>query len=174
MVVGQPGAGKSTFAREIGAIAHLPVHHEDGLLWLPGWIERPADEREALVAEACAGEAWVFDGGRSSACLARADTLVWLDVALPVRAWRLARRTLRHRGRSRPELPEGCPDRFRAEFLAYVWRQRREARERLRAFYEGAPPGTAKVRLVGARAARRHLAALRHAARGGNLGISHR
>lgn len=38
------GAGKSTFARELGAITGLEVIHLDRLYWKPGWVETPKDE----------------------------------------------------------------------------------------------------------------------------------
>lgn len=177
MIVGQPGAGKSTLAREIGAITHLPVFHIDLIHWRSGWIERSGDEKDALCAEVHARERWVFEGGRSSTWperLARADTLIWLDVAWPWRLWRIVWRTLRRHGRSRPDLPPGCPERLTTEFLGYVWRTRTSARERLRALYDRAPPGRTKVHLVGPRAARRYLGGLEQAAKSGNLGISHR
>jgi adenylate kinase family enzyme len=36
-VIGSPGAGKSTLARELGAALGLPVYHLDRLLWRPHW-----------------------------------------------------------------------------------------------------------------------------------------
>jgi energy-coupling factor transporter ATP-binding protein EcfA2 len=44
MVVGQPGAGKSTLARAMGEITKLPVVHIDHIHWQAGWIDR-ADPR---------------------------------------------------------------------------------------------------------------------------------
>ena len=41
MIVGQPGAGKSTIARQIGQRTGLPVVHIDKIHWMPGWVERP-------------------------------------------------------------------------------------------------------------------------------------
>jgi len=177
MIIGQPGSGKSTLAREIGAIAHLPVFHIDHIHYRPGCVERPSAEKDALCAEVHARETWVFEGGHSSTWperLARADTLIWLDVGLPLRSWRIVSRTLRHHGRSRPDLPADCPERFDAGFFRFVWRTRRTSRERIRVFHEAAPRHKTSVRLVGARAARRYLDGLRHAAKSGNLGISHR
>ena len=83
MIIGQPGAGKSTLARKIGLITHLPVYHIDHMHYRSGWVERSGAEKDALCAEVQAKDRWVFEGGRSSTWqkrLARADTLIWLDV----------------------------------------------------------------------------------------------
>jgi adenylate kinase family enzyme len=43
-VVGSSGAGKSTFARDLGARTGLPVVHLDRPFWRPGWVETPREE----------------------------------------------------------------------------------------------------------------------------------
>ena len=48
MIIGQPGAGKSTFARTLGEISHLPVHHIDHIHWMSGWQERSGEEKDHL------------------------------------------------------------------------------------------------------------------------------
>jgi adenylate kinase family enzyme len=37
IVIGIPGAGKSTFARRLGDKLNLPVYHLDRYFWSPGW-----------------------------------------------------------------------------------------------------------------------------------------
>lgn len=177
MIIGQPGSGKSTLAREIGAITHLPVIHIDHIHWRAGWIERTGAEKDVLCAEVHAQERWIFEGGRSSTWperLARADTLIWIDLAWPRRVWRVVRRTLRYHGRNRPDLPAGCPERFNREFFEFIWRTRHVGRDRARTTFDTAPADKTKVRLSGSRSARRYLDGLEQAARTGNLGISHR
>ena len=66
MVVGQPGSGKSTVARALGAATGLPVVHLDRLHWMAGWRERPRAERDRLFAEAEAGERWIIEGNYSA------------------------------------------------------------------------------------------------------------
>lgn len=46
LVIGSPGAGKSTLAHALAERSRLPLFHMDKLHWLPGWIER--DRAEAL------------------------------------------------------------------------------------------------------------------------------
>ena len=177
MIIGQPGSGKSTLARKMGEITHLPVVHIDLIHWKTGWVERTGAEKDALIAEVHARDQWIFEGGRSStwdARLARADTLIWLDLPLPLRLWRVATRTLRHYGQSRPDLPEGCPEHFNLEFYQWIWNTRHSARQRSAALMASAGPSVACHHLQSRRAVARYLADLRKAAKTGNLGISHR
>jgi len=44
LIIGAGGAGKTTFARQLGEILGLAVVHLDALYWKPGWVEPPKDE----------------------------------------------------------------------------------------------------------------------------------
>jgi adenylate kinase family enzyme len=164
MIIGQPGAGKSWLARRLGDATGLPVVHIDREVhWLPGWVESSPQDKVRRAAAIHARDAWIIEGGHSRSWpqrLARADTLIWLDVPLPVRVLRVTARTLRHRGQSRPDLPQGCPDHLNAEFIRYIWRTRRTARLAARSFYDHAPPHVATIRLTGAQDVNGYLAAL--------------
>ncbi|WP_210203371.1 AAA family ATPase [Breoghania corrubedonensis] len=141
MIVGQPGSGKSTLARSLAQVTGLPVVHIDQLLWQSGWVLRPKAEVDVLCLEAHARPCWIFEGGHSPTWadrLERCDTLIWLDVPLPLRMFRVLRRTLRHYGYARPDLPPGCPERFDISFLVWIWRTRKTAREKMRRLHEGA------------------------------------
>ncbi len=134
MIIGQPGSGKSTLAREIGRITGLPVVHIDHIHWQTGWVERTRPEKTRLCNEVEAREAWIFEGGHSATWayrIARADRLIWLDLPTGLRFRRVSWRLLRHYGRSRPDLPEGCPERFGRgpfTFWAWIWNPRHSAR----------------------------------------------
>ncbi len=177
MIIGQPGSGKSTLARELGRITFLPVYHIDEILWKPGWEVRPAPEKDRMCAEVHAKGSWIFEGGWSvtwSERLARADTLIWLDLPLPQRAWRIFWRTVRYTGRSRPDLPKGCPERFDLEFTQWVWRTRRTGRASMQRLFERAPAEKDRHHLRSGREVRHYLRDLRRAVAVGNLGIPHR
>ena len=48
-ILGTSGSGKSTLAQTLGATYHAPVLHLDTVHFLPGWVERPLDEENAIV-----------------------------------------------------------------------------------------------------------------------------
>ena len=154
MIVGGPGSGKSTLARALGERTGLPVFHMDHIHYTAGWVERSTAEKSRLTHEVHARDVWIFEGGHSATHaerIARADTVVWLDVPIARRLVRVVRRTLRYRGMTRPDLPPGCPERLNLrtlEFLWVVWRTRRTSRAKLARIGEEARSELRFVRLI--------------------------
>ena len=134
LVVGCAGAGKTTFALRLAAALGLPIIHLDIEYWRPGWHHTPPDEWQSRVDELSGREAWVMDGnygGTLDRRLARADAVVFLDVDRLTCLRRVVLRSLRYRGRSRPDLPSGCPERLDWQFLLWVWNYGRRSRGRV-------------------------------------------
>lgn len=132
MIIGQPGSGKSTLARAIGWKTGLPVVHVDHIHWMSGWVERPKPEKIAMAMTEQAKDAWIFEGGLGATKehrLQRADTLINLDFPLWFRAWRVFKRTLISYSKTRPDLPDGCPEQFSFEFWKWIWDTSRTNRE---------------------------------------------
>ena len=146
MIVGQPGSGKSTLARQLGERTGLPVVHIDTIHWQPGWVERSRDEKTRLCHKVEAGERWIFEGGHSVTWhnrVARADLLIWIDCPTPLRFWRVLLRALRHRGQTRPDLPDGCPELLGnlPAFFRFMWRTKTSARAKMKQLVATAPSG---------------------------------
>jgi len=117
-VVGTSGSGKTTLARRLAGRLGIPHVELDALHWGPDWM--PAPDFRERVAEALCGEAWTTDGNYSRVrdiIWARADTVVWLDYALPRVMWQVTTRTLR-RTVSREQLWHGNREQFRAAFFS--------------------------------------------------------
>lgn len=140
LVIGSGGAGKTTFARRLASRTGIPLVHLDAEYWRSGWVPTPTDEWHAKVADIVRGDAWVMDGnygGTLDARFAACDTIIFLDVARLVCLWRVVSRWLRHRGRSRPDMTPGCPERLTWEFVTWIWtypsRRRPEILRRLAA-----------------------------------------
>lgn len=123
LIIGPCGSGKSTLARELAPLLGLPLVHMDQLGWQPGWVETEKAELHAKLASAVAEDAWLIEGNYGSTLaprLERADTVVYLDFPIRLCLWRLMRRIASHRGQSRPDMPEACPERFDLAFFWYV------------------------------------------------------
>jgi adenylate kinase family enzyme len=124
LVIGSGGSGKSTFAARLGKRTGLPVIHLDTLYWRAGWQATPRAEWAALVDELLSRDAWIMDGnygGTMERRLAACDTVVFLDLPRTLCLWRVVTRSIRYRGRTRPDMREGCNERLNWEFVRWVW-----------------------------------------------------
>jgi adenylate kinase family enzyme len=123
LIIGPCGAGKSTLASLLGARLRLPVFHMDQLNWKPGWVEGGKDEIRRQLVDIVAGDRWLIDGnygGTLAERLQRADAVVYLDFPISLCLARVLRRIWTYRGRSRPDMTEGCPERLDFAFLLYL------------------------------------------------------
>jgi adenylate kinase family enzyme len=161
LVIGSPGAGKSTLAAQISRRTGLPLIHLDGHYWGVGWTEPDKQEWAERVTALAAADQWVMDGnygGSLELRLARADTVLWLDFPAWLCLVRIVRRAIRYRGRVRPDMADGCPERLTWEFLSYTAGFRRGGRRRI---VERIPAFRGKlIRLCRSREAARFLAML--------------
>jgi adenylate kinase family enzyme len=108
-ITGNAGSGKTTLARRVGEQLGLTVFGLDEIVWRPGWRKSPADWRAEKIAALIAPEAWVIEGV-SATVLEAADFVIFLDVDRRTSFFRCARRNWRYLFRSRPGLPENCPE----------------------------------------------------------------
>lgn len=131
LILGSPGAGKSTFARRLAELSGLPVVHLDQHYWLPGWTEPDGDVWHDTVKELLTRPRWIIDGdygGTLDMRLRDADTVFFLDLPRWLCITRVLKRISTSYGRTRPDLADGCPERFDWEFLKYVWNYPRKRR----------------------------------------------
>ena len=137
MIVGGPGSGKSTLARDMGSQINLPVHHMDHIHWMPGWVQRPRSDRIKMAHGVERGDRWIFEGNFSSTFdhrATRADTLIWLDLPVSLRLWRVAWRSVRFYGQERPDMAPGCVEGIHHEtlhFFRWIWDTRHTHRRKV-------------------------------------------
>ena len=133
LVVGCPGSGKSTFSKKLHHLTHLPLCHLDLLYWKE---DKTTVERAVFLerlAEILSGESWIIDGNYTRTYpqrLTKCDTVIHLDFNRFVCLWGVINRVLKNYGQVRPDMPEGCPERFDWEFLKWVWNFNRTHRPR--------------------------------------------
>lgn len=140
LVLGCPGAGKSTLARSLGEALSLPVVHLDRLWWKSGWVNRTEGEFDALLDAVLLGEEWVIDGNYLRTLprrLERCDAVVLLDYPRRVCLLRALRRILTWRGRTRPDMAADCPERLDGEFVRWIWEFHRTQRPQVLELLDG-------------------------------------
>jgi len=171
-VVGNSGSGKTTLARAIANRIGADHIELDSIHHLENWTPIDRDEMRQILAEAIESDSWVVDGNYQSLVqdlvLARADTVVWLDLPRRVVMPRIIRRTL---GRMilRKELWNGNRERFRNLFnrqpeeniILWSWTQHGKYRQQyLDAATDPAHEHIEWVRIASPRQQRRWLAGL--------------
>lgn len=123
MIIGSGGAGKSTLARQLGDVLGLPVIHLDLENWRPGWVETPKDEWQRKVEAMVQRNCWIMDGNYTGTLPIRmkaADSVLFLDYPWYLCLWRVLKRQIQYRGRTRPDLTPGCIERLHWEFLKWI------------------------------------------------------
>ena len=118
IVIGCPGAGKSTFARQLREATGLPLYYLDMLWHRPDRTNLPREEFDARLEELLREERWIIDGNynrtlerRLQAC----DTVFFLD--LPVETCLEGAQA--RIGQKREDLP-WVEEEFDAEFRQWI------------------------------------------------------
>lgn len=131
LIVGSGGAGKTTLAIQLAKLLNLEVIHLDQHYWNSGWRENTPEEWNAKVQNLIAKDRWVMDGNYSGTLEIRAksaDTIIFLDFSTWTCLWGIFWRRIQYHGRTRPSMPENCPERLDGEFFRYVGNYRRTRR----------------------------------------------
>ncbi|MDR3537549.1 MAG: AAA family ATPase [Acetobacteraceae bacterium] len=147
VVVGTPGAGKTTLARILAARLALPHIELDAINWQAGWHDLTRhDPAEFIrrVTDATEGDAWVVDGNYGPVrdrVWQRATHLVWLDYERPVIMGRVIRRSL-WRAALRTPLWAGNRERWRHLLqpdhpIRWAWRTWARRRHEIEALLAG-------------------------------------
>ncbi len=134
LVIGSGGAGKTTFAKRLSKILMIEVIHLDSLYWKSGWIEPPKDEWKQTVEQLIAPECWIMDGNYSGTLDVRieaCDTVIFLDFAQTICEWRVIKRSIKYRNKSRPDMAEGCPEKIDLKFMLWVWNYQKRTKPKV-------------------------------------------
>ena len=124
MIIGSPGAGKTTLAKQIGAMLDIEVIHLDWLFWKEGWQKTVKSERTRILYPIIQRDRWVLDGTYKNTLDARlkvADCVIFLDISRYICLWRVIKRRILYIGKQRPEVAPGCPDKVDWDFLRSIW-----------------------------------------------------
>jgi adenylate kinase family enzyme len=139
VIIGSPGAGKTTLAKELHSMLKIKVFHLDRLFWQRGWKGKTRDTRIGIMDNLVLEKGWIIEGtylSSSEPRLYTADTIIFLDIPPLLCLWRIIKRHRKYHGRSLRDIPEGCTDKLTLlrmlKVLAFPFRGRRTLKQKLR------------------------------------------
>ena len=129
-IIGHSGSGKSTLARKLSEKYDLPVLHFDTVQFRPGWEIRPQASKEIMTKVFLdLHDAWVIDGNYSKLYYPRrmeeADVIVVMLFNRWRCLWRVTRRYLKYKNKTRPDMGPGCKEKLDWEFVKWILRDGR-------------------------------------------------
>lgn len=124
LIIGSGGAGKSTFARKLHELTGIELIHLDKLYWQPNWVEPTKSEWKQTIEDLLKKDSWIMDGNYSNTLelrIADCDTAIFLDLPRTICVWRAFKRFLNYKKNGRPDMAEGCDEKFNLEFYEWIW-----------------------------------------------------
>ena len=119
LIVGSPGSGKSTLARKITEKTGYELIHLDNEYWSDTWVATPREEFREKVSKLVEKDCWIMDGNYSNTFdirLPAADVVIFLDINRFVCLFSVISR----HGKARPDIPDGCAEKFDKEFITWI------------------------------------------------------
>lgn len=100
--IGSTTSGKTTMATGLAGLLDLTAVDLDGLAWEPGWREAHVDIFRDRIRHALSGDGWVtsgnYIGDAQDLIWPRLDTVIYLDMSIPLLVRRVLTRSWGRRG----------------------------------------------------------------------------
>lgn len=125
IVIGSPGAGKTTFSRRLADMTHLPIHHLD-YYYHDSHFEYQNDRRRwrEKITELVSNPTWIIDGNYKSTFdirFPKADTIIYLDYGTGTALRRALKRRIVLHGKVRDDMPSNWREKLTFELFRFIW-----------------------------------------------------
>lgn len=142
LVVGNDGAGKTYFARQLSEKLGLPLIHLDKEFFRKGWRQTPREQWLETHHELLKADEWIIDGYYPATLKERflqADAVIYLDVPNLLCYHHLFKRKKEYKYKPRTDLPENCPEILRLEQFRAIHRFNATERNRVYSYMQRFP-----------------------------------
>lgn len=115
LLIGNAGAGKTTFARQLAQKLQLPLVHLDTLYWRDNWEHLTRDEFDTVLQHELEKPEWIIDGNFNRTIAHRlqyCDTLFYFDFPTITCLAGITKRTLTNLGKARSDMGGNCVEHF--------------------------------------------------------------
>lgn len=138
LLIGNTGAGKTTFARKLAAKQNLPLIHLDQLYWRGDWEHLSREEFDAALQIELEKPRWIMDGNFDRTIphrLQYCDAVIFLDYSTITCLAGITRRIFSNLGKVRPDMGGNCVEHFDFQKLA-LYRSTLRFRQKRDRYYE--------------------------------------
>ena len=115
LIIGNAGAGKSTFGRKLAEKTGLPLVHLDKIYWRGNWEHLTREEFDKALQRELEQETWIIDGNYNRTLPKRleyCDTVFFFDLPVVSCLWGATKRVFQNYGKTRSDMGGSCPEKF--------------------------------------------------------------
>ena len=109
LVTGNAGSGKTTLAKKLSDIYKINQFGLDKIVWSEDWKKTSKEKRRQLTNKILSNKLWIIDGV-DFGIIEEADQTIFLDLPRRTCYMRVVKRNYKYLFKSRPELPNNCPE----------------------------------------------------------------
>ena len=138
LIIGNAGAGKTTFANKLAINLNLPLIHLDKIYWRDDWQHLSREEFDCLLQEELDKPEWIIDGNFNRTIPHRikyCDTIFFFDFNVLSCFWGITKRIIKNYGKTRADMGGMCIERFDSNKISLYRNVLRFNREHRKEYY---------------------------------------
>lgn len=139
LIIGNAGAGKTTFANKLALKLNLPLIHLDKLYWRDDWQHLSREEFDCLLQNELEKAEWIIDGNFNRTIEHRmkyCDTIFFFDFCTFTCLWGITKRIIKNYGKTRDDMGGVCIEHFDSNKISLYKNVLRFNREHRKDYYD--------------------------------------